>query len=105
MFDNITPAGENVLKAQGAKGVISFAGNPKEVIFKVGISPVSSENALSNINSQAPGWDFNKIVKQAEAKWNHELSKIEIETTDPTLKEIFCNVMYHSFISHVWFTD
>ena len=105
VFDNATPVGEDVIKAQGAKGVISFAGNPKEVIFKVGISPVSSENALANINSEAPGWDFNKIVKQAEAKWNHELSKIEIETTDPTLKEIFYTAMFHSFIAPVLFND
>ena len=105
VYDDTTPAGENVIKAKGAKGVISFAGNPKEVIFKVGISPVSSENALANINAEASGWDFNQIAEQAEEKWNHELSKIEIETTDPELKEIFYTAMFHSFFAPVLFND
>ncbi|MGQ8337213.1 GH92 family glycosyl hydrolase [Sunxiuqinia sp. A32] len=105
VYDNTTPAGENVIKAQGAKGVISFAGYPREVIFKVGISPVSSENALSNINAETPDWDFNKIAKQAEDKWDHEVSKIEIKTADPALKEIFYTAMYHSFIAPVLFND
>ena len=30
VYDDTTPAGENVIKAKGAKGVISFAGNPKK---------------------------------------------------------------------------
>nr|WP_321356270.1 GH92 family glycosyl hydrolase [uncultured Draconibacterium sp.] len=105
VYDDTTPAGENVIKAQGAKGVISFAGNPNEVIFKVGISPVSSENALANITTEAPDWDFNDIAKQAEEKWNHEVSKIEIKAADPELKEIFYTAMYHSFLAPVLFND
>ncbi len=50
------------------------------VQLKVGISPVSAENALDNINAEIPDWNFTGIVKQADAKWNKELSRIEIGT-------------------------
>ena len=105
LYNNDTLIGQGELKARAAKGVISFAGNPKEVIFKVGISPVSSQNAQTNINKEASGWNFNQIASLAEEKWDKELSKIEIETNDPVLKQIFYTAMFHSFIAPVLFND
>ncbi len=105
VYNNDTLVGQSELKAQAVKGVISFAGNSQEVVFKVGISPVSSENALANINAEAPEWDFNQIASLAEKKWDQELSKIKIETGDSTLKQIFYTAMFHSFIAPVLFND
>ncbi|WP_346857716.1 GH92 family glycosyl hydrolase [uncultured Draconibacterium sp.] len=105
LYDNDTLVGEEEFMAHAVKGVISFAGNPQEVILKVGISPVSSVNALANIDIEAPEWDFDKIAGQAEEKWNKELSKIEIETNDPVLKQVFYTAMFHSFIAPVLFND
>ncbi len=105
VYDNDTLIGQGELKAGAVKGVISFANNPGEVILKVGISPVSSANALANIGTEAPGWNFDRFVNEAKMKWNKELSKISIETDDFALKQIFYTALFHTCIAPVLFND
>lgn len=105
LFDNNQLIGLDELKAEAVKGVVSFVGNPQEVILKIGISPISSKNALANINTEVPQWNFNQIVTLAEEKWNKEFSKIEVETPDSVLKQVFYTAMFHSFIAPVLFND
>ncbi|NEW81885.1 MAG: glycoside hydrolase family 92 protein [Mariniphaga sp.] len=93
-------------KGQGisVKGVIGF--EPGDFVqLKVGISPVSSNNALANINAEIPHWNFSKIVKQADAKWNKELSRIEIQTKNEAEKRIFYTALFHSMIHPSLFND
>lgn len=52
--------------------------NPGEVIAKVGISSVSAEGALNNLDTEVPDFDFKKVQKAAKAEWNKELSKIDV---------------------------
>jgi len=93
-------------KGQGTsvKGVIGF--EPGDFVqLKVGISPVSSENALDNISVEIPHWNFIEIVKQADAKWNKALSRIEIQTKSVADKRIFYTAMFHSMIHPSLFND
>jgi alpha-1,2-mannosidase, putative len=105
LYKSDTLIGTGELKAQAIKGAISFEGNPNEVILKVGISPISSENALANINAEASGWNFGQIVDLAQKKWDKELSKIDIATKDPVQKQVFYTAMFHSFIAPSLFND
>lgn len=93
-------------KGQGRtiKGVIAF-NSGDFVQLKVGISPVSTDNALANIMAEIPGWNFDKITKQADAKWNKELSQIEIETNNEADKRIFYTAMFHALIHPSLFND
>jgi len=93
-------------KGQGisVKGVIGF--NQGDFVqLKVGISPVSADNALANIDDEIPDWNFNGIVKQAEAKWNKELSRVEIETKNESDKRIFYTSLFHALIHPSLFND
>lgn len=92
-------------KGKTIKGVINFDKAPAEAMLKVGISPVSSENALANINSEIPSWDFAGTVKTATAKWNKELSKIQLQTKDTANRSIFYTAMYHTMIGPALFND
>jgi putative alpha-1,2-mannosidase len=58
--------------------------NPGEVIAKVGISDISAEGALKNLDAEVPDFDFKKVQREARAAWNTELSKIDIEGGAPT---------------------
>jgi len=87
------------------KGVVSFDKTPAEVLFKVGISSVSTENALANIHQEIPGWNFAGVVKQAEKLWSNEFSKINIETKDAVQKEVFYTALYHCFIAPTRYSD
>jgi predicted alpha-1,2-mannosidase len=92
-------------KNTAIKGLISFDKAPALLQLKVGISPVSSENALANITAEIPGWDFTKVVKQADEKWNKELAKLTIETSNKSEKHIFYTAMYHTMINPSLFND
>ncbi|HEY4325071.1 MAG TPA: GH92 family glycosyl hydrolase [Mucilaginibacter sp.] len=92
---------------QGAaiKGLISFNKAPSTIKLKVGISPVSEENALANIEAEIPGWDFEKVAKQADDKWNKELSSIKVETNTLSDKRIFYTSLFHTMIDPALFND
>ena len=93
-------------KGQGisVKGLISIS-QCEFIQLKVGISPVSSDNALANIEAEIPDWNFKSIVKQADRKWNKELSRIEIQTKSEADKRIFYTALFHSMIHPSLFND
>jgi predicted alpha-1,2-mannosidase len=92
-------------KGDAIKGLISFKHFSGDVDLKVGISPVSSDNALANINAEIPAWNFDEIAKKADQKWNDELSKIKIETSDAVNKKIFYTALYHTMIDPTLYND
>ncbi|WP_184549732.1 GH92 family glycosyl hydrolase [Mucilaginibacter sp. FT3.2] len=75
--------GKNKLEGKNIKMYIQFD-NPGEVISKVGISAVSAEGALKNLDTEAPDFDFKRIQKAARATWNTELNKIQVEGGGPS---------------------
>jgi predicted alpha-1,2-mannosidase len=87
------------------KGLISFDHAPSILKLKVGISPVSSTNALANIDAEIPDWDFQKTAKAASEKWEKELSKIIVETKTEKDKRIFYTAFFHTMIDPAMFND
>jgi predicted alpha-1,2-mannosidase len=87
------------------KAVVDFNLNKeKTLLVKVGISPVSSENALANIKAEIQDWDFVKTTQKAKTKWNTELNKIQI-TADENTKNIFYTALYHTMFAPSIFND
>ena len=76
-----------------------------EIFLKVAISPESSEAAASNMYSELPGWDFNAVRRQAEADWNAQLGKVEIETSDENARRIFYTSLYHTMMEPSVYSD
>lgn len=102
--DNNCVAGEKG-KGRSIKSVISFDKSPGTVFLKVGLSPVSSENALMNIDIEIPHWNFENAVENAKQKWEQELSKIIVETKNEADMKIFYTAMFHSMIHPSLFND
>lgn len=87
-------------------GVLTYATKNKEQIkLKVGISPVSYQGALNNIQQEIPHWNFNRVRQEARNKWNKELGKIEFKHTDKSVLRTFYTAMYHAFTAPVLFND
>ncbi len=102
--------GENVVAAKSStakklRGLVTFAESPKEVMFKVGISPVSAENALENLETEIPDWDFDKVRQVAREKWEKGFQKIKIETPNDADKKAFYTAMYHAMIHPSLYQD
>ena len=87
------------------KGYFNFETSANEpILLKIGLSGVSTRNALENVQKEIPGWNFEQVRRQAKEKWNRELSKIEITANDEK-KINFYTSLYHAFLSPVVFSD
>lgn len=73
--------------------------------LKMALSPVSTDNALLNLRSETPHWNFEQVKKDGQAKWEKELAKITIETKSRTEKENFYTALYHAFLSPTIYMD
>ena len=110
-FDDLTlyHKDDKLAKSKGKglsmKAVISYSNLSKPVMLKVGISPVSIENAKINISTEMPGWDFEQVVEQCAGKWNKELGTIAAESKSPEVMQIFYTALYHTMIAPVLFND
>ncbi|HVV55581.1 MAG TPA: GH92 family glycosyl hydrolase, partial [Mucilaginibacter sp.] len=78
--------GQTKVQGKNVKMYIQFD-NPGEVISKVGISSVSTEGALKNLDAEVPDFDFKKVEKQAKADWNEALNKIQVEGGAPEMSQ------------------
>ena len=76
--------GKTKVQGKNVKMYLQFD-DPREVISKVGISSVSAEGALNNLDNEVPDFDFKKIVKSARAEWNEQLNKIQVEGGAPPI--------------------
>lgn len=80
--NDVIQQGKQRLDGTNIKMYVQFD-DPKEVLVKVGISSVSAEGALKNLDAEIKDFDFKKVQKQAKASWNAELSKIDVEGGAP----------------------
>jgi predicted alpha-1,2-mannosidase len=106
VYDTTSLAKGTSLQGKKVKGVISFVTTQNEkVLVKVGISPVSSANALLNINTEIPGWNFNEVVAKADKAWDQQLQKVKIKTDSLSQMKKFYTAMYHTMIAPSTFND
>jgi predicted alpha-1,2-mannosidase len=106
VYDDSTLKSGNALTGNKVKGVLSFQTTKGEVVYvKVGISPVSSANALLNIKAEIPTWNFTKVIQDADDAWNKQLAKIEIKTDSLSQMRKFYTSFYHTMIAPSIFND
>ena len=105
VFNDDQPAGNDELKGESVKGVITFKSDAPTVLVKVAISSVSCENALANLQAELADWNFDGVCNEATRKWNEQLACIDIDTPDERAKKIFYTAMYHMFIAPTLYCD
>jgi putative alpha-1,2-mannosidase len=76
--------GQKKVQGKNVKMFITFD-DPATVLSRVGISSVSAEGALKNLDTEMPDFDFKKVQKAAKLAWNEELSKIEVDGGAPSV--------------------
>ncbi|HVJ09636.1 MAG TPA: GH92 family glycosyl hydrolase [Acidisarcina sp.] len=92
--------------SKSLKCLVHFQTAEGEVIYvKTGISGVSAEAAMKNLDAEIPGWDFAKVKAQAHSAWQQELSAITVESASQKHKEIFYTGLYHALVSPTLFDD
>ena len=79
--------------------------NSEQIMLKVSLSSESMEGAYKNMHQDLYGWDFDKTARTAKERWNHELSRIQIQTDDEQARKIFYTALYHTMIAPSLFSD
>jgi predicted alpha-1,2-mannosidase len=76
----------------------------KPLLMKVALSSISEEMAVAALD-EIKGWDFDKVKKNAEQKWEHEMDKVQVKTNDEVLKRTFYSALYHCCMAPVLYSD
>lgn len=88
------------LEAKAVYGRFDFEVNEgEEILLKVGTSAVSIEGASLNLDAEQNGWNFDKVKNAAQDDWNRQLSKIEIESNEISVKRCFYTALFHTMIA------
>lgn len=94
LFSEDSPAAERQIQGKNLKAVLHFAPG-STVLVKSGISMVSAENALHNLRTEQPGFDFIGVRRAAHRAWQRELQRIQVQDANDERKTIFYSALYH----------
>lgn len=70
----------------------------ESVEVQIGVSFVSTQNARLNLETEQPGFDFEKVKRDARKAWNDALSKVIPEGGSQDQQVIFYTGLYHALI-------
>ncbi len=73
--------------------------------MKVGISYVSVANALSNLESEIPGWNFDEVDQAAKRTWTAAMSRLQADGGTEEQKIMLSTSLYHMLLSPNIFHD
>lgn len=105
LYDSATAVENGYENSKQLKAVVHCTPNErKTLLVKIGLSPVSTDNALKNIHTEVPGWNFDTVAQKADEKWNCELSKVAI-SADSITKTTFYTALYHTMMAPSLFND
>ena len=80
--------------------------NGKEpILVKAGLSAVSPEGAMKNLEAELPHWDYERVRHESRQAWAEVLNKIQIETQDTTILRNFYTALYHAHIAPYNYQD
>ncbi|KJY94734.1 GH92 family glycosyl hydrolase [Pseudoalteromonas piscicida] len=65
------------------------------LLVKVGLSAVSRKNALENLKTEVPNWDFDTVRANAKSQWANYLDKVDVEGTKAQKRQ-FYTALYHA---------
>ncbi len=84
-------------------GLLDFYEDGEPLVVTVGISGVSIEGARRNLEAECNHFDFEKIKSETQAKWERQLSKIEVTGGTEAQKRIFYTALYHTMVvPNIW---
>ena len=92
-------------EGRGLLAVFDFGTLPAgQLGVKVAISGVSEANAIANLETEAPGWDFDAQRAAAAAAWRDALGSLEIEAAEPVRRMLYTS-LYHALMAPSLFMD
>lgn len=111
VYKGFPPPGHNDprqrAQIEGRQLVAAFdfdAAAGKQLLVKVAISPVSEENAIANLDAEAPRWDFDGMRAAAKRQWSEALGAVDAQGDEEQRKR-FYTALYHTMLGPTLFMD
>jgi len=93
-------------KGKDVKGFFFFPSKADSVLLvKVGISAVSIEGALRNLDGEIRDWDFDNVRLAASQMWEKELGKVRISSSRPEVLRTYYTALYHTMLAPTLYCD
>ena len=70
----------------------------RQVLMKVGISFVSTQDAMQNLRAEDPGWSVQQVSTQAHDRWDALLGRIAVQGGTAAQEHTFYTALYHSLL-------
>ena len=99
-----TSSGSWSTNGQGGDVTFDTATDPV-VVAKVGLSYVSTADAVLNRRVENPGWNFTSVRNAAHRTWNSLLGAVQIAGGTATQQATFYTALYHSLLQPNVFND
>jgi len=80
-----------------ARLAVSARDQAKVLEFRYGISFISAEQARKNLRQEIPGWQFERIERQARDLWNHVLGQVQVEGGTAAQRRVFYTSLYRCY--------
>ncbi|HTP86000.1 MAG TPA: GH92 family glycosyl hydrolase [Bryobacteraceae bacterium] len=84
---------------------VTFPAGTKPILMKVGVSFVSVENAIANLDAEIPHWDFDQVRVAAGAVWSRTLDGVRVDGGTPVDRARFYTGLYHMLLAPNTFSD
>jgi predicted alpha-1,2-mannosidase len=104
-WDATLHPGATEVSGRKAGAWVSFAASAKPLVAKVGVSFVSVEGALANLQGEIPGWDFEAAHRAATNTWAAALGKVDAKGGSEEQRVLFYTGLYHMLLSPNLFSD
>jgi predicted alpha-1,2-mannosidase len=93
-----SPEDTQSIEGRGIEAVYDFAPSADPLIVKVALSPVSEENAIANMDTEVPTFDFDGVRAATQKLWRTELSRVELQAS-PAMEKSLYTALYHTMLA------
>jgi len=104
--DDPAPPGTSAITGAQLKMAIMLPEADKApVLVKVGLSGIDVAGAIANLDSECPGWDFDRLRRAARRAWADRLGRVRVSGGTADQRRIMATALYHTAIAPNLFVD
>lgn len=75
-----------------------FPATSRRILFKAGISYVSTAGAQANMKAEMDHWEFDRYRSETTTVWDEALSSLQLHAGTEEQKEVFYSALYHTLL-------
>jgi predicted alpha-1,2-mannosidase len=95
---NGQPVTAQAIQGRGLIAIFDLGQPNAPVVVRLALSPTSEDNAVANLQAEAPTSDFDAIRTHVRSLWEHELANLDLHAT-PEMEKSLYTALYHALLA------